>query len=243
MLPTDLLTVGELSRRSGFAPSALRFYERQGLLSASRTSGGQRRYERHVLRRLAFIRAATAMGLSLDEVAAALASLPEARTPTAADWTAISRRWRSRLDEEIAALIALRDGLDACIGCGCLSLRRCRISNPNDRISALGSGARAFPAPLRRSGHGRHGGHRPPSPDDLSDSSLVRSPDSFSGGHVDEGHKDVIDEPCAYPADTPGDAPGDAPFGKRVIDKVDDVATMDGGEHGPCGPPFACGPA
>ncbi|WP_412842851.1 redox-sensitive transcriptional activator SoxR [Candidatus Frankia alpina] len=161
MLPTDLLTVGELSQRSGFAPSALRFYERQGLIGATRTAGGQRRYERHVLRRLAFIRAATAVGLSLDEVAQALASLPDARTPTKTDWSAISRRWRSRLDEEITALEALRDGLDSCIGCGCLSLRRCRISNPADRIGALGSGARALPAPLRGAGRMHHGGHRP----------------------------------------------------------------------------------
>jgi MerR family redox-sensitive transcriptional activator SoxR len=166
MLPTDLLTVGELSQRSGFAPSALRFYERQGLIAATRTAGGQRRYERHVLRRLAFIRAATAMGLSLDEVAQALASLPAARTPTKADWSVISRRWRTRLDEEIASLEALRDGLDSCIGCGCLSLRRCRISNPADRIGALGPGARALPASLRGAGRMHHGGRHPqPDPD------------------------------------------------------------------------------
>jgi MerR family redox-sensitive transcriptional activator SoxR len=161
MLPTDLMTVGELSRRSGFAPSALRYYERQGLLSASRTSGGQRRYERHVLRRLAFIRAATAVGLSLDEVAEALSALPDTRTPTKADWTTISRHWRARLDEDIAALTALRDGLDACIGCGCLSLRRCRIANPQDRISARGSGAQALPVALRRAPQHHHGGHHP----------------------------------------------------------------------------------
>lgn len=161
MLPTDLMTVGELSRRSGFAPSALRYYERQGLLSATRTSGGQRRYERHVLRRLAFIRAATAVGLSLDEVSQALAALPQARTPTKADWSVISRRWRSRLDEEIEALTALRDGLETCIGCGCLSLRRCHISNPQDRVGGLGPGARALPAALRRTGTMHHGGRHP----------------------------------------------------------------------------------
>ncbi|SNQ47366.1 Transcriptional regulator [Frankia canadensis] len=183
MLPTDLMTVGELSRRSGFAPSALRYYERQGLLSATRTSGGQRRYERHVLRRLAFIRAATAVGLSLDEVAAALSALPDTRTPTKADWAVISRRWRARLDEDIAALVALRDGLEACIGCGCLSLRRCRISNPQDRIAARGPGARVLPASLRRAPQHHHGGHRPP-PDDANPCARERFDDpSASGQH------------------------------------------------------------
>ncbi|MDP9183121.1 MAG: redox-sensitive transcriptional activator SoxR, partial [Actinomycetota bacterium] len=119
----DLLTVGDVSHRSGFAASALRYYEREGLLTATRTSGGQRRYERHVLRRLAFIRAARNIGLSLEEVKEALASLPGGRTPTVADWSRVSRSWRARLDEEIAALQALRDGLDGCIGCGCLSLK------------------------------------------------------------------------------------------------------------------------
>ncbi|WP_322768728.1 redox-sensitive transcriptional activator SoxR, partial [Frankia sp. Cr1] len=132
MLSTDLLTVGEVARRSGFAASALRYYEREGLLSAARTSGGQRRYERHILRRLAFIRAARNVGLSLDEVAAALAELPGGRTPTKADWTKLSRGWRTRLDDQITALTALRDGLDSCIGCGCLSLQLCAMSNPAD---------------------------------------------------------------------------------------------------------------
>src|SRR5829696_2506622 len=141
MLSTDLLTVGEVAHRSGFAPSALRYYERLGLLEASRTAGGQRRYERSVLRRLAFIRAARNVGLRLDEVAAALAALPGGRTPTRADWTRLSRSWRARLDEQIEALTALRDGLDSCIGCGCLSLRRCAISNPHDVAAALGPGA------------------------------------------------------------------------------------------------------
>jgi len=146
----DLLTVGEVAERSGFAPSALRFYERLGLLSASRTTGGQRRYERHVLRRLAFIRAARNIGLSLDEVAEALATLPQGRTPTKADWARLSRGWRSRLDDQIAGLQALRDGLDSCIGCGCLSLRRCAISNPADRAAASGPGAAYLPRTLRR---------------------------------------------------------------------------------------------
>lgn len=149
MEPTDLLTVGEVARRSGFAPSALRYYEAQGLVHSRRTAGGQRRYERHVLRRLAFIRAARHVGLSLDEIRDALSQLPEERTPNRADWTRISRSWRRRLDEEINALIALRDGLDSCIGCGCLSLKRCTMSNPQDWIASRGPGARLLPAQLR----------------------------------------------------------------------------------------------
>src|SRR5712692_2965470 len=150
MKPTDALTVSEVAGRSGFAPSALRFYEAQGLLSATRTSGGQRRYQRSVLRRLAFIRAARNIGLSLDEIAAALASLPQTRTPTRADWARLSRSWRTRLDEQIDALKALRDGLDSCIGCGCLSLDRCAISNPADSASSGGPGAAYLPSGLRR---------------------------------------------------------------------------------------------
>lgn len=150
MRSTDLLTVSEVAHRSGFAPSALRFYERLGLVRATRTGGNQRRYERTVLRRLAFIRAARNVGLSLDEVAAALATLPEGRTPTRADWARLSRGWRHRLDEQIAALTKLRDGLDSCIGCGCLSLRRCAISNPADIAAVDGPGAAYLPSPLRR---------------------------------------------------------------------------------------------
>jgi len=146
---TDLLTVSEVARRSGFAASALRFYEREGLISASRTGGGQRRYERNVLRRLAFVRAARNVGLSLDEVAAALAALPAGRTPTRADWTRLSRSWRRRLDDQIAALERLRDGLDSCIGCGCLSLKRCAISNPADIAATAGAGAAYLPRALR----------------------------------------------------------------------------------------------
>jgi MerR family transcriptional regulator, redox-sensitive transcriptional activator SoxR len=149
MLSTDLLTVGELAHRSGFAPSALRYYERLGLITALRTSGGQRRYERSVLRRLAFIRAARNIGLRLEEVAAALAELPGGRTPTRADWTRLSRGWRQRLDDQIAALVALRDGLDSCIGCGCLSLHLCAISNPHDAAAASGPGAAYLPQRLR----------------------------------------------------------------------------------------------
>jgi MerR family redox-sensitive transcriptional activator SoxR len=148
MGPQDLLTVGEVAHRSGFAASALRFYEREGLLQAIRTSGGQRRYERQVLRRLAFIRAARNIGLSLDEVRTALERLPGGRTPTKADWTVLSKSWRSRLDEQIEALQALRDGLETCIGCGCLSLKRCTISNPGDVAAGGGSGAVFLPRPL-----------------------------------------------------------------------------------------------
>ena len=143
------LTVGELAQRSGFAPSALRFYERAGLIDAERTSGGQRRYERIVLRRLAFIRAARHVGLTLDEVRELLAQLPGSRTPTRADWTRISKLWRKRLDAEIEALAALRNGLDSCIGCGCLSLKRCRMSNPDDVAASWGPGAVYLPKRLR----------------------------------------------------------------------------------------------
>jgi MerR family transcriptional regulator, redox-sensitive transcriptional activator SoxR len=149
MRTTDLLTVGEVAHRSGFAPSALRFYERVGLLHAARTSGGQRRYQRNALRRLAFIRAARNVGLSLDEVAAALATLPDGRAPTKEDWSRLSRSWRGRLDEQIAALTKLRDGLDSCIGCGCLSLRTCAMSNPDDTLAARGPGAAYLPPALR----------------------------------------------------------------------------------------------
>ena len=150
MRTTDLLTVGEIARRSGFAESAVRYYEGLGLLAATRTSGGQRRFERSTLRRLAFIRAARNIGLTLDEVAAALASLPAQRTPTRSDWAKLSKGWRYRLDEQIEALVALRDGLDSCIGCGCLSLDKCGISNPADTARSGGPGAAYLPTKLRR---------------------------------------------------------------------------------------------
>lgn len=137
-----LLTIGELSARSGLAPSALRFYEAEGLLSAERTSGGQRRYPRSALRRLAFVRSAQRVGLSLQEVQRLLAGLPDGRTPTVADWRRLSAPWRRRLDQRIAELETLRDSLTSCIGCGCLSLRTCALYNPDDRAAALGSGAR-----------------------------------------------------------------------------------------------------
>lgn len=149
---TDVLTVSEVAERSGFAASALRYYEREGLIEASRTSGGQRRYARSVLRRLAFIRAASNVGLTLEEIRDELERLPRGRTPTRADWQRITRHWRTRLDDQIAALVRLRDGLDSCIGCGCLSLKRCAISNPLDVAAASDGapGAAYLPAALRR---------------------------------------------------------------------------------------------
>src|SRR6478609_7206982 len=151
MRSTDLLTVGEVAERSGMAPSALRYYEQEGLISATRTTGNQRRYQRHVLRRLAFIRAARNVGLTLDEVRAELAQLPAERTPTTADWHRISRNWRERLNEKITAIEALRDRLDSCIGCGCLSLRACALYNPDDRLgNSAQPGAALLPALLRR---------------------------------------------------------------------------------------------
>jgi MerR family transcriptional regulator, redox-sensitive transcriptional activator SoxR len=146
------LSVGDVARRSGFAASAIRYYENEGLIFATRSPGGRRQFERSVLRRLAFIRAAANVGLTLDEIRAELAMLPNERTPTKADWTRISRHWRGRLDEQIAALEKLRDGLDSCIGCGCLSLRRCAFSNPEDVMAASESapGATYLPSLLRR---------------------------------------------------------------------------------------------
>ena len=148
----DLLPMGEISARSGFAASALRFYEAEGLITASRSPGGRRLFERRVLRRLAFIRAASNIGLTLEEIRGELDELPASRTPTKADWARISRHWRGRLDEQIAALEKLRDGLDSCIGCGCLSLQRCAFSNPGD-VAAVGDdapGAAYLPPVLRR---------------------------------------------------------------------------------------------
>jgi MerR family transcriptional regulator, redox-sensitive transcriptional activator SoxR len=154
MARQEILSVGQVAERSGYTASAVRYYEREGLIAAERNAGGHRRFPLAVLRRLAFIRAARHVGLSLDEIKEAMAELPDERTPTKADWTRISRRWRSRLDEEIEALIALRDGLDSCIGCGCLSLQRCRLSNPQDIAAADGPGAVYLPDPLRRPGEG-----------------------------------------------------------------------------------------
>jgi MerR family redox-sensitive transcriptional activator SoxR len=134
------LTIGELSERSGTAPSAIRYYETRGLVASRRTTGNQRRYERSMLRRLAFIRTAQRVGLSLEEIEDALSALPSNRTPTKADWTRLSRGWRPRLDDQISQLERLRDQLDGCIGCGCLSLRRCTLSNPGDVLAPRGPG-------------------------------------------------------------------------------------------------------
>lgn len=136
------LTIGELSARSGVAPSALRFYEDRGLIHSTRTSGNQRRYERSELRRVSFIRIAQQVGVSLERIGDALKELPEGRTPTKADWTRLSARWRSELDDRIALMQRLRDTLDGCIGCGCLSLQSCRLYNPGDELAAQGSGPR-----------------------------------------------------------------------------------------------------
>jgi MerR family transcriptional regulator, redox-sensitive transcriptional activator SoxR len=136
------LTIGELSVRSGAARSALRYYEKLGLIRAARTGGNQRRYERAELRRVAFIRIAQQVGVSLEEIGAALDELPAGRTPNKSDWARLSARWRGRIDERIALLEGLRDKLDGCIGCGCLSLKRCRLYNPDDRLAATGSGPR-----------------------------------------------------------------------------------------------------
>ena len=146
----EQLTIGQVAARAGVAPSALRYYEQQGLITASRTAGGARRYPRSVLRRLAFVRAAQNVGLSLTEIRDALATLPQGRPPTARDWERLSRGWRDRLDEQIAALVQLRDGLSSCIGCGCLSLDRCALSNPGDVAGREGPGARWLRPALRR---------------------------------------------------------------------------------------------
>lgn len=136
------LTIGDVAHRSGVTPSALRFYEQRGLIAAQRTGGNQRRYERTVLRRVAFIRTASRLGLTLEQISEALATLPDGRTPTAEDWRHLSQSWRGLLDERIATLERLRDDLDGCIGCGCLSLERCVLQNPGDRAAALGPGPR-----------------------------------------------------------------------------------------------------
>ena len=136
------LSIGEVADRAGIAPSALRFYEKEGLIHADRSDGGQRRYHRDVLRLVAFIRAAQRVGLSLDDIRDALATLPEGHTPTAADWTRLSRGWRPLLDRRIEEMQRLRDRLDSCIGCGCLSLKTCALSNPDDIAATDGPGAR-----------------------------------------------------------------------------------------------------
>lgn len=145
----DLLTVGEVAERAGVSVPTLRFYESKGLVHSTRTAGNQRRYARHTLRRLAFVRAAQRFGLSLAEVWEALDTLPSDRPPTARDWTRLSRRWHDALQSRIDALVELRDTTSGCIGCGCLSTSSCPIYNPGDERGAEGPGARRWPQGLR----------------------------------------------------------------------------------------------
>jgi MerR family transcriptional regulator, redox-sensitive transcriptional activator SoxR len=142
----DTLTIGEVADRSGVPHTALRFYEERGLIESERTSGNQRRYPRAVLRRLAFIRTAQRVGLSLEEIRDALANLPGDRTPTKSDWARLSHAWRGELDARIDALNRLRDRLTVCIGCGCLSLKSCTLANHDDRLARLGPGASGLKA-------------------------------------------------------------------------------------------------
>ncbi|WNH54691.1 MULTISPECIES: redox-sensitive transcriptional activator SoxR [Stenotrophomonas] len=138
------LSVGEVARRSGVAVSALHFYERKGLIHSLRTAGNQRRYSREVLRRLAVIRVAQRVGLPLEAVANAFAALPENKTPTKAEWARMSALWKDELDQRIEQLRLLRDQLTDCIGCGCLSLKKCRLANPGDALGEQGEGAQRW---------------------------------------------------------------------------------------------------
>jgi MerR family transcriptional regulator, redox-sensitive transcriptional activator SoxR len=148
---STLLPIGEVARRSGVAASALRFYEERGLIQSERAGSGHRRYPRPVLRRIAFIVFAQRIGLTLEEIGQELAKLPPDRAPTRADWSRLSAGWSSRIDERIAELERLKAGLTECIGCGCLSLDRCRLANPDDRAGRQGPGPRYWvgdrPAP------------------------------------------------------------------------------------------------
>jgi MerR family redox-sensitive transcriptional activator SoxR len=139
---SDLLPIGDLAARTGLSVSAIRFYEARGLLSVLRNSGGQRRFLRSDIRRLSFIQIAQQLGFTIEEIRGHLASLPEGRTPTQKDWARISRIFRARLDERIAQMTHMRGRLDECIGCGCLSLKRCALYNPQDRLRQQGPGPR-----------------------------------------------------------------------------------------------------
>ena len=150
MAPT--LSVGEVARRSGVSVSALHFYEAKGLIGSCRTQGNQRRYKRDVLRRIAFIRVAQRVGIALADIAAALATLPATAAPDRADWKRLSGIWRAELDERMAQLQKLRDTLDDCIGCGCLSIDRCRLRNPHDALAAKGAGPHRLWVAGRRAG-------------------------------------------------------------------------------------------
>jgi MerR family redox-sensitive transcriptional activator SoxR len=148
----DLLTIGEAARRSGVAASALRFYEERGLVSSERAGSGHRRYPRAVLRRIAFIVFAQRIGLSLAEIADELSKLPPDRAPNRRDWSHLSAGWTSRIDDRIAELERLKAGLTECIGCGCLSLDRCKLANPGDRAARLGPGPRYWVGDPRPAG-------------------------------------------------------------------------------------------
>ena len=146
----ELLAIGAVAERSGLAVSALRFYEDHGLIAASRTGGGQRRYPRDVLRRLAVIRAAQQVGFSLAEITEMLADLPDDHHVTEAEWRTLAESWRPQIDERIRVLERLRDQLDRCIGCGCLSIKTCLMANPGDRAGTRGPGPRFWVAPAER---------------------------------------------------------------------------------------------
>ena len=140
--PQDMLPIGHIARRTGLAVSAIRFYEEKGLLRSVRAASGHRRYARADIRRLSFVRIAQSFGFTLPQIREVLDALPNSRTPTAADWRKISQNFRAELDARIATLEKLRDDLDGCIGCGCLSLDRCRLYNPTDNAASAGSGPR-----------------------------------------------------------------------------------------------------
>lgn len=146
------MTVGEVAARSGVAVSTLHFYEARGLIASRRNAGNQRRYGRDVLRRVAVIKVAQRLGVALADIAAALQSLPQGRTPTAKDWNRLSAVWKADLDARIAQLTRLRDQLGDCIGCGCLSLEHCKLRNPLDTLSEDGPGARLLDAQTTRTG-------------------------------------------------------------------------------------------
>ena len=146
----EALTIGEVARRSGVATSALRFYEERGLIHSERTNSGHRRYPRAAIRRVAFIVFAQRIGLSLEEIGAELASLPRNHVPDRSDWAKLSSRWTARIHERIAELERLKTGLTECIGCGCLSLDRCQLANPGDRVARRGPGPRYWMEGPRR---------------------------------------------------------------------------------------------
>ena len=162
---TDILTIADVARRSGVAASALRFYEQRGLIGSERTGSGHRRFPRAALRRVAFIVFAQRVGLSLDEIAAELEKLPHNRVPERADWARLSSQWTARVDERIAELQRLKEGLTGCIGCGCLSLQQCRLVNREDRAGQSGPGPRFWmgdaPASARHATAGRRRGRGP----------------------------------------------------------------------------------